>query len=163
MYDIEESLHEYMQPTGARINVDNCRAIALRSWTKTTPIMIIKYYDDIKILGFNMMANLNETEKKSWAIMTSMFRTHTQNAYHIALNLDNRIRYINEFILATAWYTTQIFPPPTDNVRQMNAATSFFIWMGAILNVPQSTLQLPKEDGGRALIHIMEKCMTYLP
>jgi hypothetical protein len=116
-----------MQPTGARINVDNCRAIALRSWTKTTPIMIIKYYDDIKILGFNMMANLNESEKKSWALLTSRVRTHTRNAYHITLNFDNRIRYTKEFILATAWYTTQIFAPPTDNVRQMNAATTWFI------------------------------------
>jgi len=116
MYDIEESLHEYMQPTGARVNVDNCRAIALRSWTKTTPIMIIKNYDYIKILGFNMMANLNESTKKSWTILASKVRTHTRNAYHIAARLDNRIRYINEFILATAWYTTQIFAPPLDNV-----------------------------------------------
>ena len=76
------------------------------------------------------------------------------------MNLDNRIRYVNEVILATAWYTTQIFPPSKDSVRQMNTAISWFIWKGAIFKFPRSTLQLPKEAGGRAFIHIMAKCMT---
>ena len=85
--------------------------------------------------------------------------TYTK-AYHRALNLDNRIRYVNEVILATAWYTTQIFPLPSNSVRQMNTAIQWFIWKGAIFKVPLSTLQLPKEAGGRALVHIMAKCMT---
>jgi len=122
--------------------------------------MNIKYYDDTIILGFNMTANIHDSEKKSWAILTSKFRTHTQKAYHRALKLDNRIRYVNEVILATAWYTTQIFPPPTDSVRQMNTAIQWFIWKGAIFKVPLSTLQLPKEAGRRALVHILAKCMT---
>jgi len=42
----------------------------------------------------------------------------------------------------------------------MNTAISWFIWKGAIFKVPLSTLQLPKEAGGRALIHMMAKCMT---
>ena len=47
-----------------------------------------------------------------------------------------------------------------DCVRQMNTAIQWFIWKGAIFKVPLSTLQLPKEAGGRALIYIMAKCMT---
>jgi hypothetical protein len=67
---------------------------------------------------------------------------------------------VNEVILTTAWYMTQILPPPPDCVRQINAALSYFIWKGAIFKVPLSTLQQPKDAGGRALIHIMAKCMT---
>jgi len=93
-------------------------------------------------------------------MLTSKIRTHTQNAYHSALNLDDRIRYINEVILATAWYTTQTFPPPTDSVRHINTAISWFILKGAIFKVPLCALQLPKEAGGRALIHIMAKRTT---
>jgi len=51
-------------------------------------------------------------------------------------------------------------PPPTESVRQMNTAISRFIWKGAIFKVPLSTLHLTKEARGRALIHIMAKCMT---
>jgi len=54
-----------MQPTGARINEEKSRVIALGSWTKMTPIMNIKYYDGTRILGFNMTANINDSVKKS--------------------------------------------------------------------------------------------------
>jgi len=103
---IKEIVNEYMNATGARMNEDKSSAIAPGSWTKTTPIMKIKYYEDIKILGFHMTVKINESAKKSWAMLTSKIRTHTQNAYQRALNLDYGIRYINEVILATAWYAT---------------------------------------------------------
>ena len=87
-------------------------------------------------------------------------RAQAAENYHRALNLESRITYVNETLLATAWYTTQILPPPTKCVRQINASLSYFIWKGAIFKVPLSTLQKPKDSGGRALIHIMAKCMT---
>jgi len=77
---IKEILHEYTSATGARINEDKSRAIALGSWTKTTQIMNIKYYEDIKILGFHMTVKINESAKKSWSMLTSKIRTHSQNA-----------------------------------------------------------------------------------
>ena len=71
-----------------------------------------------------------------------------------------RIRYVNKVILATAWYTTQNFLPLTDSVRQMNTEISWFLWKGKIFKVPLTALQLPKEDGGRTLVHIMARFMT---
>jgi len=83
-----------------------------------------------------MTANINDSARKSWAILTSKIRTNTKNAYHRVLNLDNRIRYVNEVILSTVWYTTHIFLPPTDSIRQKNTAISWFIWKGTIFKVP---------------------------
>jgi len=40
---IKEILPEYTSATGARMNEDKSRAIALGSWSKTTSIMNIKY------------------------------------------------------------------------------------------------------------------------
>jgi len=62
--EIKVTLHDYMQVTGARINEEKSRAIDPGSWTKTTPIMNIKYYDDTRILGFKMTANINDSAKK---------------------------------------------------------------------------------------------------
>jgi len=42
----------------------------------------------------------------------------------------------------------------------MNKAIEWFVRKGAIFKVPLSTIQLPKEAGGRALVHILAKCMT---
>ena len=98
--------------------------------------------------------------KVLWTALTSKIWGQAQDNYHRALNLESRIRYVNEVILTTAWYMTQILPPPPDCVRQMNAALSYFIWKGAIFKAPLSTLQQPKDASGRALIHIMAKWMT---
>jgi len=55
---IKETLHDYIQTTGARINANKSRAIALGSWNKLTPIMDINYFDDIALLGFSMTKNI---------------------------------------------------------------------------------------------------------
>jgi len=158
---IQEILQDYIQATGACINTNKSRAIAPGSWNKSTPIMDITYHDEIKILGFHMTSKIQQSTTKSWAILTAKIRAQAQEAYHRALNLEHRIRYVNNFLLARAWFTTQISPPtPTDYVRQINTAISWFLWKGALIRVPLSTLQRPKELGGRALIHITAKCMT---
>jgi len=157
---IQEILHDYMHATGARINTNKSRAIALGSWNKSTPVMDITYHDKIKILGFHMTSKIQQSANKSWALLTAKIRAQAQEAYHRALNLEHRIRHVNSFFLDRAWFTMQIFPPPTDFVRQMNIAISWFLWKGAVFRVPLSTLLRPKELGGRALTHITAKCMT---
>jgi len=143
--NIQEILHDYMHATGARIDTNKSRAIALESWNKSTPVMDITYHDEIKILGFHMTSKIQQSATKSWAILPAKIRAKAQEAYHRALNLKHRIRYGNDFLLARTWFTTQIFPPPTDYVRQMNTAISWFLWKGAIFRVPLSTLQRPKD------------------
>lgn len=51
-------------------------------------------------------------------------------------------------------------PLPTDCVRQINAAVSYFIWKGEIFKFPLSTHYLHSDSGDSALIHLMAKCMT---
>ena len=148
-----------MQATGARINVNKSHAIAPGSWNKLTPMMDINYQDDIILLGFHMAKDIKESTNKSWAKLTAKIRAQAQEDYHRALNLEHRIRYVNDYLLARVWYTTQIFPPLMDYGRQINTAISWFLWKGAIFRVPLSTLQRPKEYGGRALTHIMAKCV----
>jgi len=144
---IKDTLHDYMQATGAHINVNKSHAIALGSWKKLTPMMDINYQDDIILLGFHMAKNIKQSTNKSWAMLTTKIRAQAQKDYHRALNLEHRIRYVNDYLLARVWYATQIFPPPTDQARQINTAISWFLWKGAIFRLPLSTLQRPKEYG----------------
>jgi len=144
---IQEMLHDCMHATGARINTNKSRALVLGSWSKSTPVMDITYHDEIKILVCHMTSQIQQSATKLWAILTAKIRAQAQEAYLRALNLEHRIRYVNDFLLARAWFTTQIFPPPTDYVRQMNTAISWFLWKGAIFRVLLSTLQRTKELG----------------
>ena len=57
--------------------------------------------------------NVQESAAKTWAVLTAKICAQVQEAYHRERKLEYRIRYVNEFLLARAWFTTQIFPPPT--------------------------------------------------
>jgi len=54
-----------MEATGAHINENKSHALALGFWTKTVPVMNIKY-DNIKILWFKMTSNTKVSAKASW-------------------------------------------------------------------------------------------------
>jgi len=105
---IREIMHNYMDATVANINETKSSALALGSWPQAVPIMNIKYVDNIKLLGFQMATNSNKSAKMSWKKLTSQ----ALEIYHRSLDLASRIRYVNEVLLATAWYTAQILPPP---------------------------------------------------
>jgi len=152
-------LNDYMKASGAIINVNKSQALALGTWPKSRPILNIRY-DNIKIIGFHMSANTKTSALMSWTTLSTHIKLQAQENYHRALKLGSRIQYVNEILLASVWYKAQIFPPPTDIVKQINAAISYFIWKGSIFKVPLSTLQKPKREGGRALINVMAKCMT---
>jgi len=109
---IKEILHDYMYATGARINTNKSRAIALRSWNKSTPVLDVTYHAYIKFLGFHLTTNIQRSATKSWAMLTAKIRAQVQEAYHRALNLEHIIRYVNDFLLFRAWFTTQISPAP---------------------------------------------------
>jgi hypothetical protein len=124
---IKYILHDYMLVTGAHINVIKSHAIALGSWDKLTPMMDINYREEIILLGFHMANNVKRTTNKSWAMFTAKIRAQAQRDYYRALSLENRIRYVNDYLLARVWYTTQIFPPPKDQAREITAAISWFL------------------------------------
>jgi len=102
---IQETLHDYEKSAGARVNTHKSSAIALGSWDKPTPIMDIQYHDELRIIGLNMTNNTKDSANKSWAILTAKIRAQA----HRALNLEYRIRYVNDYLLARAWFMTQIY------------------------------------------------------
>ena len=82
--------------------------------------------------------------------------------YQRELDLEKRIRYVQEYLLARVWYIAQILPPPKENLRQINLTITWFLWKGEIFRVPLSTLQRTKEDGGWGMVHTAANCMALL-
>jgi hypothetical protein len=72
------------------------------------------------VLGIHTQKNIHATAKQSWNMLTSRIRAEAQENYQRALDLDQRIRYINEYLLARAWCMAQILPPPDESLRQIN-------------------------------------------
>jgi hypothetical protein len=155
---IKETLPYYAEATGARVNIQKSKALALGSWDKSRSIMNIQYCEEITILGFHMKNTTKASTSKSWDLLTTRIRANAQEAYLRGMSMDYRIRYVREYLLATVWYTTQIYPPPDAILRQLNTSISWFVWQGVIFRVPLSTLQKPNDEGGWRLNNPAAKC-----
>ena len=132
---IREALTCYQAASGARLNIENSKVMAIGSWDISTDIMGVQYHTDIKILGVRMHNTVSQSANNGWTAVTGMIQAQARDAYNRDLCLDQRIQYTHNFLLAKAWYTAQIFPPPDACVRQLNTATSWYLWHGEIFNL----------------------------
>jgi hypothetical protein len=62
---MRETLRTYEEASGAKINVQKSKALALGSWNTSVQIMDFPYYEEIKVLGIHIQKNTHansETE-----------------------------------------------------------------------------------------------------
>jgi hypothetical protein len=116
----------------------------------------------MKILAIHLTSTAHQSEKNNWATETGKICTGARDTYSRDHCLANRILYLNNFLLAQAWYTAQIFPIPGDCIRQIITAIAWFLWQGSIFQVPLSTLQQRKQQRGWGLTNVAAKIRTLL-
>jgi hypothetical protein len=107
-----------------------------------------------------MSKTVGISARQTWNIVTGHIKSQSKDAYCRALIFDKRIEYIQTYLLARVCYVAQVFPPPSDNTRQINKAIVLFLWTGNIFRVPLSTLYRNKWHGVWGLTHIDAKCKT---
>jgi hypothetical protein len=159
---VQEAIRLYTEASGAELNIRKSAALPLGTWNTVQTIFGVPYSDNIKILGIHMTRNLKRSARICWTNISNMIRIQAREVYNRVLQINQRIRYVNCFLLAKVWYLAQILPPPTNNIRQINTAIAWFIWRGDIFRVPLSTLYKPKHRGGWGLIHVYAKCRALL-
>jgi len=157
---LQEILDTYQKASGAHMNVDKPRAMAIGEWDATRRIMNIPYCGEITILGFTFKSKSNITNKEQWHRIISQVRTTEQDAYYRKLDLDMRIRYVHDYLLAKIWHTAQILPITAEGVRQLNCTIAWYIWRGEIFRVSLSTLQRSVDEGGWNLVNIWAKSIA---
>jgi hypothetical protein len=121
------------------MNIWNSKALGVARWDTTVNIMGIKYHESVKILGIQFTNTVRQSAQKSWSTLTDGIRAHAREAYSREINLHQRIQYVQNFLLARAWFTAQVFPLPKGCERQINTAVAWFLWRGEIFRVPLST------------------------
>ena len=141
---IREAINSYEKATGATLNVTKPNAIAVGTWDTTRDIMGTPYSEEIKVLGILMRNTVKQSAMASWARLSTIGRAQTRRAYSTDLNTAQRIQYIQVYMLAKLWYTAQVLQPPSECLRQITSAITWYIWQGEIFRVPLSTLQRRK-------------------
>jgi hypothetical protein len=143
---------------GASLNIRKSKALAAGSWDVAIVMMGIPYYPDINILGVRFTSSIAQTGNTSWTRVTGQLRALARDVYGRDLCLTQRIQYVHMYLLAKIWYMAQVFPGQKEHLRQLATVILWYVWKGAILSVPQSTLQRQIESGGMGPIDIATKC-----
>jgi len=152
----------FEKATGAKLNSQKSKALPIGAWSYPATALGIKSHDQVTILEFQYRTTIAKSAKDSWTGALLAIRTQARKAYAQTLCLAQRIQYVHLCLLAKIWYLAQILPPTKEHVQQLTTVCTWFIWQGAIIRVPVTKLQLPKEQGGWALIKIDTKCKTLL-
>ena len=67
---IHDAIQCYEKATGAHLNARKLKALAVGGWSTTTVPLGIPYANEIKILGVTFSSTIEQSTKKSWAIVT---------------------------------------------------------------------------------------------
>jgi endonuclease/exonuclease/phosphatase family metal-dependent hydrolase len=154
---IQDALKCYQKASGAEINLKKSKAMAIGGWDTKIDIMGIQYKNKIKILGIEYHTETERTINDNWDRVTKGIRLQASEVYSRDLEIDQRICYVHEYLLAKAWYIAQMMPLPITYERQINTIINWFVWKGEIFKVPISTLQKPKKEGGWDLVNVAAK------
>jgi hypothetical protein len=158
---VKDAVQCYKKATGTILNIRKSQALAVGVWDTTIPVMDIPHNDEITVIRFKVQKSVARAASSSWTRITHMVRTQARDTYSRDLGLSQRIQYAHVYLLAKLWHTAQIYPAPTECVRQIVAAVAWFIWQGTIFRVPISTLQ-KKREGGWDLTDVAAKFRALL-
>jgi hypothetical protein len=149
---IRQAILCFEAASGARVNTNKSCAVAIGTADTSLTVLNISYRKHTTILGFHNAKTVREAAEGSWRKMMGLIRAHAQVSYSRKMTLDRRIVYVHTYLLARAWYITQVYLPPESIVRQVNTTIAWFIWKGDIFRVPLTTLYRNKPDEGWELI-----------
>ena len=128
---ISSTIQYYQKATKARPNTRKSKALAVAEWSTSTDTLNIAYHAEIKILGVIFASAIEHSMNKSWANVTGKVRAQARDTYERDLILSQLIRYVQEYLLAKIWHTTQLFPAPTKCTRQLTTTIAWYIWKGS--------------------------------
>jgi hypothetical protein len=139
---IVKTVHTYENATGARLNAQKSKALAIANWTAPATA-------------------LGTTIKANWDVINKT-RAQAKTASGRQLSLAKRLQYAQQYLLAKIWYLAQTLPPLTKHVQKITSVGMWYICRGAPFRVPITTLRRPTDQGGWAMTDIGAKCKTLL-
>ena len=120
----------------------------------------IHYTNNATILGIHFGPTIAQTITNTWTDKINKIWAGVQDYYIRQLDVQQRIRVCNVWLLSKIWYVTQLLPIQDDQANQIQAILLQYIWQGSIFRVPATTLYKKPTEGGLDMIHIKAKCDT---
>jgi len=88
---IKTAVEQYAATSGARINIQKSRAMAVGAWDNCINIMGISYHTELKILGTHFTTTVRQSACKNWSAVAGRIRSTARDAYYRELCLEKRV------------------------------------------------------------------------
>ena len=151
---IQDTLQRYEQATGARLNIQKSKALAI-GWNDTGNDLGVDFVQKMRLLGIIFSATIEGTAHNSWSRTATQIRSQAQQAYGRILSIVQRIQYKNNTLLAPIWHIAQTLPPPethsTTNDRSTMVPT-------ALSHLPSAPVNKTKTLEARSLGFTRHSC-----
>jgi hypothetical protein len=93
---IEKTVHTYEKATGARLNTQDSKDLAITNWTAPATALGMNFQGKVTILGIKFAATLGTTMKVNWDIIKKT-RVQAERAYGRHLSLAKRLQYAQQY------------------------------------------------------------------
>ena len=124
---VNQARWTYERATGAQLNPNKSRALAVRGWTVPITPLGIDLLPQVKILGVTFGSTVDATVQESWSTETNAVRMQARQAYARHLCLAHRVEYVKTYLLSKIWYLAQVLQPPTRHIQQFPTTCTWFI------------------------------------
>ena len=88
-------LSEYGKASGAKINIQKSKAMAVGMWDTTLNILRIMYHENMKILGIHFTSTASQSAPKSWSVVADALRTQAREPCYRELSLNKLIHFVD--------------------------------------------------------------------
>jgi hypothetical protein len=90
---IKQALDHYAAASGARINIQKSKVMAVGSWDTAIDILDIKYHTEMKILRKHFTTTVRQSTYKNWSAVSRRIRSMARDAYYRESCLDRYSTY----------------------------------------------------------------------
>ena len=142
----------FSKASGSSINVDKTKALALGSWNPNIHLEFkIKYVKIIKIYGLFYTKLPQECGLQNWKDALEAAHQTLPKLICRSASIFGKASLINVLIHSKFIYPIQTFDPPESVYKKYNKTVRPFILKGMTDGIHDSTLRLPRENGGISL------------
>ena len=139
----------FSKASGSNINEDKTKALALGSWNPNMHLEYkIKYVKIIKIYGLFLTKIPHECGLQNWKDALEFASQTLPKFICRSPSIFGKATLINLFLHSKFIYPIQTFDPPSNVYKQYNKIIRPFILKGMTNGICDSTLRLPRENGG---------------
>jgi len=103
---LQAILNQYGKESGAKINIQKSKAMALGMWDTTVNIMGIPYHENMKILDIHFTSTTSQSALNSWSVVTDGLRAQGREACYRGQSLNKRIQFSHTYVSPSVVHRT---------------------------------------------------------